>query len=91
VLTVDPGGLLAELLSKITDAVLEEMAGWLARPLDWVYPVVFIDAIHVKVRDGQVAVRSLDRTGRGSERWKRGHPARPMISGISSAKLDGTM
>ena len=43
-----------ETVSKITDQVLEEMAGWLARPLDEVYPVLFIDAIVVKVRDGQV-------------------------------------
>lgn len=34
--------------------VSEEMAEWANRPLDRVYPVVFIDAIHVKVRDGQV-------------------------------------
>lgn len=46
-------------ISKITDAVLEEMAGWLIRPLDGVYPVLFIDAIHVKVRDGQVANRAF--------------------------------
>jgi hypothetical protein len=39
--------------------VLEEMSGWLARPLDRVYPVVFIDAIHGKVRDGQVANRAF--------------------------------
>jgi putative transposase len=48
-----------ETISKITDAVVEEMAGWLARPLDRVYPVIFIDAIHVKVRDGQVANRAF--------------------------------
>ena len=48
-----------ETISKITDAVLEEMTGWLNRPLDRVYPVVFIDAIHVKVRDGQVANRAF--------------------------------
>lgn len=48
-----------ETISKITDAVLEEMAAWLVRPLDVVYPVVFIDAIHVKVRDGQVANRAF--------------------------------
>lgn len=46
-----------ETISKITDAVLEEMAEWLNRPLDRVYPVVFIDAIVVKVRDGQVTNR----------------------------------
>lgn len=48
-----------ETISKITDAVIEEMNSWLVRPLDRVYPVVFIDAIHVKVRDGQVANRAF--------------------------------
>jgi transposase-like protein len=48
-----------ETISKITDAVLDEMSAWLARPLDRVYPVMFIDAIHVKVRDGQVANRAF--------------------------------
>jgi transposase-like protein len=48
-----------ETISKITDAVIEEMAAWLVRPLDAVYPVIFIDAIHVKVRDGQVANRAF--------------------------------
>jgi transposase-like protein len=48
-----------ETISKITDAVLEEMNDWLLRPLDAVYPVIFIDAIHVKVRDGQVANRAF--------------------------------
>jgi transposase-like protein len=43
-----------ETVSKITDQVLEEMTAWMARPLDEVYPVIFIDAIVVKVRDGQV-------------------------------------
>ena len=46
-----------ETISKITDRVLTEMNDWLVRPLDRVYPVVFIDAIVVKVRDGQVANR----------------------------------
>ena len=41
-------------ISKITDKVIEEMNEWLNRPLDRVYPVIFIDAIVVKVRDGQV-------------------------------------
>ncbi|MDR1392717.1 MAG: IS256 family transposase [Bifidobacteriaceae bacterium] len=44
-----------ETISRITDKVVEEMTEWQNRPLDRVYPVVFIDAIHVKVRDGQVA------------------------------------
>ncbi len=46
-------------ISTITDKVIEGMAEWQNRPLDAVYPVVFIDAIHVKVRDGQVANRPI--------------------------------
>jgi putative transposase len=46
-------------ISRITDKVLEEMADWRGRPLDRVYPVVFIDAIVVKVRDGQVTNRPV--------------------------------
>jgi putative transposase len=44
-------------ISKITDKVIEEMTEWQSRPLDRVYPVLFIDAIVVKVRDGQVTNR----------------------------------
>ncbi len=39
-------------VSRITDRVLDGMAEWQNRPLDRVYPVLFIDAIHVKIRDG---------------------------------------
>jgi transposase-like protein len=46
-------------ISAITDRVLEGMAQWQSRPLDPVYPVVFIDAIRVKIRDGQVANRPI--------------------------------
>lgn len=46
-------------ISTITDKVLEGMAEWQNRPLDPVYPVVFVDCIHVKVRDGQVANRPI--------------------------------
>ena len=48
-----------ETISKITDRVLGELAEWQTRPLDRVYPVVFIDAIVVKIRDGQVANRPV--------------------------------
>jgi transposase-like protein len=48
-----------ELISKITDAVVEEMAEWQSRPLDAVYPVMLIDAIFVKIRDGSVANRPI--------------------------------
>ncbi len=48
-----------ETISKITDRVLDDLSDWLNRPLDRVYPVVFIDAIVVKIRDGQVANRPV--------------------------------
>jgi transposase-like protein len=48
-----------ETISTITDRVLDGMGEWQNRPLDAVYPVVFIDAIHVKIRDGQVANRPI--------------------------------
>ena len=41
----------AELISTITDAVLDEVTSWQQRPLDPVYPLVFFDAIRVKIRD----------------------------------------
>src|SRR3954469_5267813 len=44
-------------VSRITDAVLEDMQAWSTRPLLPVYAAVFIDAIYVKVRDGQVGNR----------------------------------
>jgi putative transposase len=46
-------------ISTITDKVVEGMVEWQNRPLDPVYPVVFIDAIHVKIRDGKVANRPI--------------------------------
>lgn len=41
-------------ISRITDKVIEEMTEWQNRPMDRVYPVVFIDALVVKVRGGKV-------------------------------------
>jgi transposase-like protein len=38
---------------------MDSFAKWQARPLDPVYPVLFIDCIHVKIRDGQVANRPI--------------------------------
>ena len=40
-----------DLISAVTDAVLDEVAEWQNRPLDLCYPLVFFDAIRVKVRD----------------------------------------
>jgi putative transposase len=46
-------------ITTITDRVLDGMAEWQSRPLDPVYPVVFIDCVNVKIRDGNVANRPI--------------------------------
>ena len=46
-----------DLISSVTEALLDEIAAWQARPLEAVYPVVFFDALRVKIRDEGV-VRS---------------------------------
>jgi putative transposase len=46
-------------ITAITDRVIEGMNEWRNRPLDAVYPVIFIDAINVKIRDGHVANRPI--------------------------------
>lgn len=46
-------------ISTITDRVMDSLAEWQNRPLDPIYPVIFIDCIHVKIRDGQVVNRPI--------------------------------
>src|SRR5665213_3064850 len=48
-----------ETVTRITDQVLDMMVEWQNRPLDSVYPVMFVDAINVKFREGQVANRPV--------------------------------
>jgi putative transposase len=48
-----------DLISRVTDKVVDELEGWRARPLDAVYPVVLIDAIYVKIREGHVTNRPI--------------------------------
>ena len=46
-----------DLISSVTDAVMSEVTAWQSRPLEQVYPVVFFDALRVKIREDAV-VRS---------------------------------
>jgi putative transposase len=48
-----------DLVSRVTDKVAEELASWQSRPLDRVYPVLLIDALQMKIRDGAVANRPV--------------------------------
>lgn len=49
----------AEMVSKITDKILPEVKEWQSRPLNPVYPFVFMNCIHYKVReDGRILSRA---------------------------------
>ena len=48
-----------DVIGRITDKVIEEMQAWFSRPLEGVYAAVFIDAIMVQIRDGQVRNRPV--------------------------------
>ena len=47
------------LISSVTDAVMEEVKLWQSRPLDPVYPILYLDCIYVKVRDGSVRSKAV--------------------------------
>ncbi|KZE27741.1 IS256 family transposase [Crenobacter luteus] len=47
------------LISSVTDAVSDEVKAWQSRPLDPIYPIVYLDCIHVKVREGTVRVKAV--------------------------------
>ena len=48
------------LISSVTDAVIEDARAWQSRPLDTVYPIVYLDCIHIKVRDaGTVRTKAV--------------------------------
>ena len=47
------------LISSVTDAVADEVKAWQSRPLDPVYPIVYLDCLHVKVREGTVRVKAV--------------------------------
>lgn len=48
------------LISTVTDAVMDEVKAWQNRPLDRLYPIVYMDALYVKIRDGsQVQNRAI--------------------------------
>lgn len=53
-------GVSPSLISSVTDAVADEVKAWQSRPLEPIYPIVYLDCIHVKVRDtGVVRVKAV--------------------------------
>ena len=64
----------AEFISSVTEAVMAEVTAWQARPLEPMYPVVFFDALRVKIKeDALVRNKAIYRLGRAARRQPR-HP-----------------
>jgi putative transposase len=57
-----------DLISRVTDAVLDEVREWQNRPLDAIYPVIFFDALRVKIRDEGVVKNKAAALGLDLER-----------------------
>ena len=74
-----------ETISRITGKVLGEMAGWCGRPLDQVYAAIFIDAVMVKVGDGQVDGRPVCEYGSSNSL----RPPLADVSAISESRCAG--
>jgi transposase-like protein len=50
-------------ISRVTDAVLDEVSDWQNRALEPMYPIVFLDALHVKIRDAESRQVNSEMTG----------------------------
>ncbi len=74
-----------DLISRVTDAVLDEVREWQNRPLDPLYPVIFFDALRVKIRDDGLvrnkavyfALRRATSTARARRRCSGSGSSRP--------------
>ncbi len=61
------------LISSVTDAVMDEVRGWQARALDALYPIVYLDCIHAKVRERCRSTGQGRLSGIGGEpQWRQG-------------------
>jgi transposase-like protein len=65
-------------ISRVTDAVTEDVRAWPARPLEDVYPVVFLDALVLKIRDGGSVVQGV-LPGDGDRNGRITRGARPVV------------
>ena len=76
-----------ETISKITDAVLEEVKAWQARPLDAIYPIIYVDALVVKVRDG---AHVMTRPRTSSSAWTPTESSTCWASGCRTPRARGS-
>ena len=68
-----------ELISRVTDAVMDDARAWQQRPLDDVYPVVFLDAFVLKVKEGGSVQRKACYLALGAADQRRARRARHVV------------
>jgi putative transposase len=76
-----------DLISTVTDAVLDEITAWQARPLEPVYPLVFFDALRVKVRDKGALIALRSGSSNTRARLRRGSATRRSTSRLACAPM----
>ena len=70
-----------DLISRVTDAVMDDVRAWQQRPLEDVYPVVFLDALVLKIREGGTVQRRACYLALGVTRRRRPRRARDVVPG----------
>ena len=70
-----------DLISRVTDAVMDDVREWQQRPLEDVYPVVFLDALVLKIREGGTVQRRACYLALGRHRRGRARRARDVVPG----------
>ena len=70
-----------DLISRVTDAVMDDARAWQQRPLEDVYPVLFLDALVLKIRDGGSVQRRACYLALGDRDRRPARRARDVVSG----------
>jgi len=76
-----------ELISNITDVVVDEIKAWQSRPLDEVYPILYIDGIRIRVKDNGVVTTKVAYLAIGVDVEGRKHALGCWISDSEGAKF----
>ena len=79
-----------DLVSAVTDAVLEEVAEWQNRPLDAFYPLVFLDALRVKIREEGFVRLFATRPCTSRSASSPTEPGKSLVSGSSRPKAQNS-
>jgi hypothetical protein len=74
-------------ISRVTDAVLEDVQAWRTRPLEAVYPIVYFDCLMVKVREGPLGPFAGLLSGRRGHRRGRPRGARELVAGQRGSQV----